>query len=300
MVSSIQEQRVLSAPLSRSTRKNSSSSSSSIPCCYRLPLLIIMLTPLAIVLSLIGVLSIINDANRNTNVSFGITSTDETSQGHKSAPSLSSPLAEVPSMNTNAIDSNNNLRAANNLRHDRQELLHDTNDRETLVLDTSFGPIRIVLRPDLSQGSVDYIRRLIDVGCRRCNLYRAEKPGILQGVMANKDVPTNTVFGSCPDDGNAASIKNECPTWDPNCGCHGPLMSKGSVAWAAGQAGGPDFFIDNYKRPATWWGTQHTNFGFIEDKDSLHIIDTIFEQPTRNNNGMHILEEKIPFKMEII
>lgn len=35
------------------------------------------------------------------------------------------------------------------------------------------------------------------------------------------------------------------------------MMTKGMVAWAAGDTG-PDFFIDNYKRKADWWGTQHT------------------------------------------
>jgi cyclophilin family peptidyl-prolyl cis-trans isomerase len=171
-------------------------------------------------------------------------------------------------------------------------------ETSTLVLTTSLGPIRIQMRPDLSEGSVDYIRRLIESQvCRRCNFYRAEKPGILQGVMANRDVPINTERGTCPPD--AASVKNDCPKWDPECGCHGPLMTRGSVAWAAGQAGGPDFFIDAYKRPANWWGTQHTNFGFIQDPASMAIVDQIFGFPVKESGGMHHLKDAIQFTMTL-
>mgnify|MGYP004300881927 CR=1 FL=1 len=34
----------------------------------------------------------------------------------------------------------------------------------------------------------------------------------------------------------------KCPSHDPQCGCHGPIMSKGMVGWAGGSAG-PDLFI---------------------------------------------------------
>lgn len=126
---------------------------------------------------------------------------------------------------------------------------------ETLVLKTEIGDIRIVLRPDLSKESIDYIHAILQQGCRRCNLYRAEKPGILQGMITNKEVPLPTVRGSCPP--GSENVRNECPEWDKQCACHGPVMAKGMVAWAAGETG-PDFFIDAYKAPANWWGTQHT------------------------------------------
>eukprot|EP00533_Pseudo-nitzschia_delicatissima_P001721 CAMPEP_0116083562 /NCGR_PEP_ID=MMETSP0327-20121206/3342_1 /TAXON_ID=44447 /ORGANISM="Pseudo-nitzschia delicatissima, Strain B596" /LENGTH=303 /DNA_ID=CAMNT_0003574463 /DNA_START=121 /DNA_END=1032 /DNA_ORIENTATION=- len=171
-----------------------------------------------------------------------------------------------------------------------------------LVLVTKHGNIKITLRPDLSQGSVDYIYKLVESyggngkRCMHCNFYRAEKPGILQGIMANEGVvPTNSVRGSCPP--GATSVKNDCPEWDEHCGCHGPVMTRGSVAWAAGDSGGPDFFIDAYPNPADWWGTQHTNFGFIEDPASMEIIDGIFELPANDENGMTYLKNNIHFDL---
>ena len=116
-------------------------------------------------------------------------------------------------------------------------------------------------RSDLSPESVDYIHRLVKhvsqpgQPCRNCRLYRAEKPGILQGILRHPNVAPSTTLGSCPS--GFDTVKNDCPKWDANCQCHGPVMTKGMVAWAAGKSG-PDFFIDNYPSPAKWWGTQHT------------------------------------------
>ena len=150
------------------------------------------------------------------------------------------------------------------------------------------------------EGSVDYIHHLIANGiCQRCNFYQAEWSGILQGAMTNtQDVATNTVKGCCPP--GLESVPNDCPEWDANCGCHGPIMTKGSVAWVAGQLGGPDFFIDMYDQPANWWGTQHTNFGFIEDLESLEVICQVWNLPVHRANGMTYLEQPIHFDTEII
>jgi hypothetical protein len=128
---------------------------------------------------------------------------------------------------------------------------------EMLALKTAEGDIKITLLPDLSKESVDYIRAMVaDAGnCSPCNLYRAEKPGILQGVLSNKEIPIPTVKGTCPQ--GSEGVPNDCPDWDKTCGCHGPVMTKGMVAWAAG-ATGPDFFISHYEKPALFWGTQHT------------------------------------------
>jgi hypothetical protein len=176
---------------------------------------------------------------------------------------------------------------------------------ETLVLTTALGEVKIIMRPDLSEESVDYIHRLIRSGpCHRCNFYRADKPGILQGIMANINPDTGTgiaengIKGTCPP--GFENVKNDCPARDKQCGCHGPVMTKGAVAWAAGGAGGPDFFIDNYKKPAKFWGTQHTNFGFITDEESFQVITKILNQPTKFAGGMAHMLRPIPFEMSLL
>ena len=128
---------------------------------------------------------------------------------------------------------------------------------ETLILTTKIGALRIVLRPDLSAESVQYMHAMLQQNkksdCPKCNLYRVEKPGILQGIMSSSTVPPVTTKGSCPA-GLVHIQNNNCPQWDPQCGCHGPVMTRGMVGWAAGQTGPYDFFINAYARPAEWWG----------------------------------------------
>lgn len=162
---------------------------------------------------------------------------------------------------------------------------------------TDVGLVKITLRPDFSKESVDYIHQIAKEGCTRCTFYRAEKPGILQGMMKNKDVPIPSVKGSCP--AGYENVKNECPKWDQHCSCHGPIMERGHVAWAAG-ATGPDFFIDNYKQKATWWGTQHTNWGKIEDQESFNVLDKVWTLPAKKSGGLTYLDKPIRFEMEII
>ena len=167
---------------------------------------------------------------------------------------------------------------------------------ETLVLTTQHGNLRIVMRPDLSPSSVSYIRPLVQSGtCKRCNFYRAEKPGILQGIMDDPEVKVTVNKGECPPE--FVNSKQDCPAHDPNCGCHGPTMTKGMVGWAGGDTG-PDFFIDSYKEPAKFWGQQHTVFGEIKDDASFAVIDKIYSLPV-TNKGMTYLDEKIQFTMAL-
>ena len=166
---------------------------------------------------------------------------------------------------------------------------------ETLVLSTKVGDLRIDLRPDLSKESVEYIHSLMGGQCQRCNFYRAEKTGILQGIMAHPNVSIVTVKGSCP--AGSESVKNDCPKWDVQCACHGPVMTRGMVGWAAGETG-PDFFINSYKRPANWWGTQHTVWGEIKDEESFQVLDQIYALPT-HKQGLTLLNEPLHFEMNI-
>jgi hypothetical protein len=97
--------------------------------------------------------------------------------------------------------------------------------REVILLKTLEGNIRIELRPDLSPESVDYVHKMLAVKCSPCNLYRAEDSGILQGILKNEQVPTVQQRGKCPK--GSESVSNNCPDWDKQCGCHGPIMTKG-------------------------------------------------------------------------
>jgi hypothetical protein len=56
-------------------------------------------------------------------------------------------------------------------------------------------------------------------------------------------------------------------------------MTRVMVGCAPG-ATGPDFLLDTYKRPADWWGTQHTVFGIIIDEQSFTTIDTQYNTNT--------------------
>ncbi len=154
----------------------------------------------------------------------------------------------------------------------------------TLTLNTIEGEIIINLRPDLSRESVQYIKALLDSPepCRACRLYRAEQRGILQGILTKEDVPRGiTKLGNCPK--GVEVEKGEK--------CHGPMMTRGMVGWAAGE-GGPDFFIDNYHKKADWWGNEHTVWGEVIDESSLEVIVGIFDLPT-HKEGLTFLDTPI-------
>ena len=177
---------------------------------------------------------------------------------------------------------------------------NDNRINGTLLLTTEYGTIRIGLRPDLSPESVEYIRELVKSGtCPNCNLYRAEKPGILQGVMAfapEASSARQVTKGRCPPEyENVKPV--ECPKHDPNCGCHGPTMTRGMVGWAGGGTG-PDFFINSYPEPATFWGQHHTVFGEIKDDASFAIIDKIYEFPVTKKE-MTYLDTKLEFTLAL-
>lgn len=157
-----------------------------------------------------------------------------------------------------------------------------------VTLVTSQGDIVIQLRPDLSPESVQYIKSLLDstLPCKRCRFYRAEQRGILQGVIKKEGIMPNEVLGKCPPDENVQDVQN----------CHGPLMTKGMVGWAAGE-GGPDFFIDNYPAVAEWWGHDHTVWGEIVDEESFKVVDSFFDLP-RHKDGLTYLDQDVFFDLK--
>eukprot|EP00551_Chaetoceros_affinis_P011566 CAMPEP_0203662310 /NCGR_PEP_ID=MMETSP0090-20130426/319_1 /ASSEMBLY_ACC=CAM_ASM_001088 /TAXON_ID=426623 /ORGANISM="Chaetoceros affinis, Strain CCMP159" /LENGTH=288 /DNA_ID=CAMNT_0050525075 /DNA_START=18 /DNA_END=884 /DNA_ORIENTATION=+ len=166
---------------------------------------------------------------------------------------------------------------------------------KSITLKTTEGDIVINLRPDLSLPSVQYIQRLLDdpSPCTNCRFYRAEKPGILQGILVKKNVKPNKILGECPEE--MKGKKHDCPPHDPNCGCHGPIMKKGMIAWAAGK-GGPDFFIDSYERPAKWWNTDHTVFGEVADDESMGVVMSMYQLPA-TKKSLTMLDVPVHFEI---
>ena len=93
-------------------------------------------------------------------------------------------------------------------------------------------------------------------------------------------------------------IPNDCPDWDKDCGCHGPVMTRGMVAWAGGKTG-PDFFIDAYTDPAEMWGTQHTVFGKLLP-ESIDLLENIWDLPVHEQNSMMtMLDVPVSFTMKL-
>ncbi|KAG1672703.1 hypothetical protein FOA52_005180 [Chlamydomonas sp. UWO 241] len=128
---------------------------------------------------------------------------------------------------------------------------------------TAHGNINIKLRPDWSQGSVDYMRELASHPheCdKECRFYRAEKDYIVQGTLAAATIPHNNVTTPGPR-----------------------LMERGDVGWAGGEPG-PHFFIYVAKDPAKHFGLTHTVWGVVADAESLAVANTLAGLPAEAEN----------------
>lgn len=190
-----------------------------------------------------------------------------------------------------------------------------SNTKGVLIRTNQIDNIRIIFRPDLAgPSSIQYIIDVVEAAeteaeasnngnnnhnyvtsCSRCNFYRAEKQLLLQGVIAQTTIPENKVtLGPCPI--NNYSPKLACPPHDPNCGCHGPIMTKGMVGWAGG-GGGPDFFLNTFDKPVDWWEHQHTVWGQL-DEQSIRNVERAYDLPA-HMQGMRMLEEPINFTIEL-
>eukprot|EP00584_Thalassiosira_punctigera_P019219 CAMPEP_0172549352 /NCGR_PEP_ID=MMETSP1067-20121228/18473_1 /TAXON_ID=265564 ORGANISM="Thalassiosira punctigera, Strain Tpunct2005C2" /NCGR_SAMPLE_ID=MMETSP1067 /ASSEMBLY_ACC=CAM_ASM_000444 /LENGTH=260 /DNA_ID=CAMNT_0013336731 /DNA_START=183 /DNA_END=965 /DNA_ORIENTATION=+ len=193
-----------------------------------------------------------------------------------------------------------------------------------LIIHTHMGDVRIHFTPELAgESSIRYVADVVMAAaarqnngmgygtaktmngrkvtegfmCQRCKFYRAEKKLLLQGVVAEESsVPRGKVtLGPCPDPNFVP--KSKCPAHDPNCGCHGPVMTRGMVGWAGG-GGGPDFFINTFAKPVDWWENQHTVWGEIRDEKSLKVVESTYDLRA-HTSGMRMLDEEIEFSLEL-
>jgi len=184
-----------------------------------------------------------------------------------------------------------------------------TNTQGLLIRTSQIGDIRIAFRPDLAgPSSIQYIIDVVEaagaasntdgkvnngVACSRCKFYRAEKKLLLQGVLKQNSIRSNNVsLGPCPEE---VPPQLHCPAHDPNCACHGPIMTKGMVGWAGGGEG-PDFFINTFDKPVDWWENQHTVWGEL-DEESIRAVESSYELPA-HKQSMMMLDEPIEFTIE--
>ncbi|KAL1514818.1 hypothetical protein AB1Y20_003903 [Prymnesium parvum] len=162
--------------------------------------------------------------------------------------------------------------------------------------------LRLKLLPEFSQSSVDFMRYAAATGCNG-ELYRSEKNFLVQGRIScpkagKGEQQPKVAKGDCPS-GTEQAKPRKCPPHDPNCGCHGPIMTKGMVGWAGGSAG-PDFFIYTAHMeackvggcPATHWNHDHTVFAEVADKETWDALEALYTLPT-TNRGMVFFQDKI-------
>lgn len=156
--------------------------------------------------------------------------------------------------------------------------------------------IRIQLRSDWSQGSVDYINRLVEEQCATCSFFRIvtnrkeeKEKGILLGTLQNDKVPLNIEPGTCPDDMSSNSNDDEC---------HGPILQRGMVGWVGGTVGGPEFFLNLYNDPLTDLGSKHTVFGQVVDYESFDLLEEFLDEDTSYQESQ-VLNDVIHFHLEL-
>jgi cyclophilin family peptidyl-prolyl cis-trans isomerase len=160
--------------------------------------------------------------------------------------------------------------------------------------------IRIQLRSDWSQGSVDYIHRLVQQQCATCSFFRiitngTKEEGILLGTLKNDMVPLNTQPGICPDiDKAEAKAKTNCT----DCECHGPILERGMVGWVGGTAGGPEFFVNLHNDPLTDVGSKFTIFGQVVDYESFDLLVKFLDEDTSFEESQ-VFDDVIHFHLEL-
>ncbi len=156
--------------------------------------------------------------------------------------------------------------------------------------------IAIRLRPDLSESSAAYVAKAADAECSG-TMYRVEPSLLLQGRL-HPCAPevVHVVPGDCPY-GVVPRVQRRCPTHDPECGCHGPLMIKGMVGWAGGGVG-PDFVIYTGDKPAVHWDHDLTVFGEVlagdaESWAALRELESLRASRHGAAGAMNMIDDKV-------
>ncbi|EOD29086.1 hypothetical protein EMIHUDRAFT_113875 [Emiliania huxleyi CCMP1516] len=161
-----------------------------------------------------------------------------------------------------------------------------------------------------ARGGARQHRHAAEHGCTG-NLYRSEKDFLVQGRIdcgggtPGKPPAPKVEKGGCPDGVPPPTDRKRCPSHDPKCGCHGPLMGKGMVGWAGGSAG-PDFFVYSaHMDPArcavggcvaTHWSHDHTVWAEVADDETWAAIGKLYALPVRKG-GMTFFAKEVPISV---
>ncbi|KAK1740207.1 hypothetical protein QTG54_009157 [Skeletonema marinoi] len=270
----------ISAPLSRSGARRKTSS-------FINPICVAATISVLILISLGGTLLFFVSSGNNSNLESHVNEKEGASQQQQSSQLRRQQSADIIS---------------------EEEKRDPTNTQGLLIRADQIGDIRIAFRPDLAgPSSIQYVIDVVEaasvasksdgdhihngVKCSRCNFYRAEPELLLQGVIAQHSISSDSVsLGPCPD---KLPPQSHCPEHDPNCGCHGPIMTKGMVGWAGGGEG-PDFFLNTFDKPVDWWEHQHTVWGEL-DEESIRVVESAYDLPA-HKTSMRMLDKPIDFQ----
>ena len=147
-------------------------------------------------------------------------------------------------------------------------------------------------------GSVEYFHSGADEG-GKFQIRRAEKWGLLEGIMNRTDAVHKSAKGACPEGSDLSLYDKEfypCPAHDPDCGCHGPMVQPGMIGWAQGAGQGPHFFIYVGETPMPDWAHDHTIWGEVQDQADLNTLKQILTFPTKQGqNNTAWLQSNIDF-----
>jgi hypothetical protein len=141
------------------------------------------------------------------------------------------------------------------------------------------GRIRILLTPEVSGvASATYVAAVARLsGLATATIFRSEPGTLVQGRIGDSRVAQIDARGPCPQGIDASKVKSSyC-----GCGCNGPIMRRGMVAWAGGFGHGPDFFIfTGDDTQGDLWSHDHTVWGTLVDDESFATLDRIYKVRT--------------------
>lgn len=126
--------------------------------------------------------------------------------------------------------------------------------------------------------------------------FRAETGTLLQGKFSDPRIPVLAgPRGTCPIAIDETYEASYC-----NCGCNGPIMEPGMVAWAGGAGGGTNFFIfTGDKGQAEAWKHDHTVWGMLADQESFDTLDAVYKLPS-HKSGVTVLTQSVQFQIQLL